>query len=262
MESIKVEVKVEVEEQVEQCPVPTPLFVYHNGVLDAHGAAAENVEHILPDDVPEPLDEASTANTIPHIKTEQSQHHQDESANKKKSQMKTSQRNMHVPRRPCVESHQEASVSDKIQRCDRCDITFKLNKDLSKHTKDFHDNKFVCRCDRRFDTRKQQLTHQQKFHPYPRKISPIQRCEKCDITFTYGNDLKTHNNDYHNGKFVCRCNRRFKTRKQQHEHQHVRSKLYPCKKCDAVFYKAAWLSDHKKEFHPRQTYFPCDQCDA
>jgi KRAB domain-containing zinc finger protein len=116
-------------------------------------------------------------------------------------------------------------------------------------------------------------SHIKKLH---KKDEHTQKCDRCDKTFAYANELKNHVERTHLGlrPFVCeKCGKGYLTQKYLSDHQakpscnHSDVKQFKCERCDIDFTKALSYVQHFYKVHGCQPpnmdagpAFLCDSC--
>jgi KRAB domain-containing zinc finger protein len=168
------------------------------------------------------------------------------------------------------------SVKIPCPKCNRQIRDINLRTHLEDEHSDMPEKKYKCTyedCTYTASKKANIASHIKKLH---KKDEHTQKCDRCDKTFVYANELKRHLEVTHLGlrPFVCeKCGKGYLTQKYLSEHQakpscnHSDVKQYKCERCDIDFSKALSYVKHFHMVHGSQPpnmdagpAFLCDSC--
>jgi len=161
---------------------------------------------------------------------------------------------------PHLKSHLEPQISksptvERPYKCELCDKTFKLNKQLLQHSREIHGRvKLLCPlCPKFFKKNSSLESHIKAIHDSENIVRL--RCDQCDKTFSGEHSLRMHLVK-HTGEKAWQCGTCGKgfTRKAslaEHIARHKGVKEKKCNYCNKSFYGTAYWR-HMASVHPKE----------
>ena len=148
-----------------------------------------------------------------------------------------------------------------IYRCEICDETFTLYKNLEYHVGTIHENKetpkiLQCKtCDKCFTKILLLKRHEDVVHKGLYKF----KCYECEKSFSSKVFLQNHFDAIHNDrKYMCdNCDKTFGSKKQLARHQKIHSEkieTVECELCNKKFSKGVSYHNHFKIVHKKDKY--------
>ena len=164
------------------------------------------------------------------------------------------------------------SIHSKTWNCEKCDRDLKDYKSYLIHLKRTHGNgkrTFLCKICKNTTMTKGGLERHIKILHYG---VLMYKCDSCEKSFKYSQDLKLHTNIIHKGlKFPCdQCSRVFDLSHSLYKHRkfkHLKILKFECDICEKRFTEGDKLKKHMVAKHSNQTYqqnlqkaFQCQLC--